>query len=108
MNLSQKLPDRDIAVDAILLPIHGTTVTAEELKVRLVLAADFADAVTVDASDVESVGQAVLQLLIAAHADAKAAGRRFAIIDPSPSFTARLTALGLAELLSPVEGEEFL
>lgn len=93
------------AAEPIMLPAHATTVSAEELKVRLVLAADLEGAVTVDASEVESVGQAALQLLLAARSEAQASGRTFAIVDPSAVFTARITALGLAEPLglSPQE-----
>ncbi len=100
MTLTLNQPDPGSAVDTIHLPAHGTTVTAEDLKVRLVLAADFGERVQVDASGVESVGQAVLQLLIAARNDAEAAGRPFAIINPSPSFTARVTGLGLNHTLA--------
>lgn len=90
----------------VLLPAHGVTVTAEELKVRLVLAADFGDGIVVDASAVESVGQAVLQLLLAARAEAEAAGNRFFIQNPSPAFLARIEALGLSDRLGLSQTEE--
>jgi anti-anti-sigma regulatory factor len=99
-------PDPASIVDTIHLPAHGTTVTAEDLKVRLVLAANLGDRVNVDASDVESVGQAVLQLLIAARVDAQEAGHSFAIVNPSPSFTARITALGLNHTLASTAEED--
>ncbi|WP_242139732.1 MULTISPECIES: STAS domain-containing protein [unclassified Sphingomonas] len=100
MTLIPNQPDPGIMVDQICLPAHGTTVTAEDLKVRLVLAANFGERVTIDASSVESVGQAVLQLLIAARIDSQAAGRAFAIVNPSPAFAARISALGLNHTLA--------
>lgn len=86
-------PDQD---RALILPPHGTTVTAEDLRVRMVLASDFDGAMEVDASAVESVGQAVLQLLLAARAEAEAQGQHFVIHNPSPAFVDRVTACGLA------------
>ncbi|MFN4095647.1 MAG: STAS domain-containing protein [Sphingomonas sp.] len=100
-------PELDPAPDGVVtLPAHGVTVTAEELKVRLVLAADFGDGIIVDASAVESVGQAVLQLLLAARAEAEAAGNRFHIQNPSPAFLARIEALGLTDRLGLSQTEE--
>ncbi|WIW90905.1 STAS domain-containing protein (plasmid) [Sphingobium sp. V4] len=81
---------------SLTLPPHGTTVTAEDLRVRLVLASDFDGAMEVDAGAVESVGQAVLQLLVAAKAEADAQGQSFVIRNPSPAFVDRVTACGLA------------
>lgn len=90
---------------ALRLPVHGTTVTAEDLRVRLVLAADLDDEMAVDASDVESVGQAVLQLLVAARSEADAAGKRFRIDNPSPAFVDRVTRCRLADTLGIQSGE---
>lgn len=100
-------PELDPAPGGIVeLPAHGVTVTAEELRVRLVLAADFGDGVVVDASAVESIGQAVLQLLLAARAEAEADGHRFYIQNPSPAFLARIEALGLSDRLGLSQTEE--
>ncbi|WP_422058433.1 STAS domain-containing protein [Sphingomonas sp.] len=90
----------------IELPAHGVTVTAEELKVRLVLAADVGGDLVVDASAVESVGQAVLQLLLAARTEAEATGHRLIIQNPSPAFLARIEALGLSDRLGLSQTEE--
>lgn len=90
----------------IQLPTHGVTVTAEEFKVRLVLAADFGGDLVVDASAVESVGQAVLQLLLAARTEAEATGHRLVIKNPSPAFLARTEALGLNDRLGLSQTEE--
>lgn len=83
----------------IRLPAHGTTVTAEDLRVRLVLAADYEDHTEIDASAVESVGQAVLQLLVAAHREAAGGGQPFAILNPSPAFVQRVTACRLTDAI---------
>lgn len=92
----------------IRLPVHGTTVTAEDLRVRMVLASDFDGAIEIDADEVESVGQAVLQLLLAAKAEADANGHGFAIHNPSPAFAARLRACGLADAMGLNVEEECL
>lgn len=93
---------------ALILPPHGTTVTAEDLRVRMVLASDFDGATEVDASAVESVGQAVLQLLVAARAEAAAQGQSFVIHNPSPAFVDRVTACGLAPAIGLSANEDHL
>lgn len=90
---------------SLTLPAHGTTVTAEDLRVRLVLASDFDGAMEVDASAVESVGQAVLQLLVAAKVEADTQGQSFSISNPSPAFVGRVTACGLAAAIGLPEKE---
>jgi anti-anti-sigma regulatory factor len=98
------LPDE--AEDRSLrLPAHGTTVTAEDLRVRMVLAADLDDAIEVDASEVESVGQAVLQLLVAARAEAAGAGQPFRIVNPSPAFVERVTGCRLGAAIGLGTGD---
>nr|WP_184054188.1 STAS domain-containing protein [Sphingomonas aerophila] len=81
----------------IRLPVHGSTVTAEDLRTRLVFAADFEGATEIDASGVESVGQAVLQLLVAANREARQSGQPFSIHNPSPAFVHRVVASRLAD-----------
>lgn len=81
------------------LPSHCTTVTAEDIRVRLVLATDLDGGIEIDASEVESVGQAVLQLLVAARIEAQANGQRFAILDPSPAFVERVNRCRLADAI---------
>lgn len=83
----------------IVLPAHGTTVTAEELKVRLVLAADLDERIEIHAGAVESLGQAVIQLLLAARAEAERSGKPFSILSPSPAFADCIAWCGLAETL---------
>jgi len=81
------------------LPAHCTTVAAEELRVQLILAADLDGAIEVDASEVESIGQGTLQLLVAARVEMDGAGQRFAILAPSPAFADRVSRCRLAETL---------
>lgn len=90
------------------LPTHGTTVTAEDLRVRLVLASDLDGAMEIDASVVESVGQAVLQLLVAAKAEADAQEQRLVIQNPSPAFIDRVIACGLAPAIGLTVEEDLL
>ncbi|WP_380874053.1 hypothetical protein ACFB49_45500 [Sphingomonas sp. DBB INV C78] len=91
---------------SLRLPVHGSTVTAEDLRVRLVLAADFDGEMVIDADEVESVGQAVLQLLVAAKAEADQNGQAFAIINPSAAFVDRVNACRLADALGLSAHEE--
>jgi len=84
---------------SLRLPANANTVSAEDFKVRLVLAADLDEEIQIDASQVESVGQAVLQLLVAARNEAEHKSLDFEIINPSPAFVERVAACGLAEML---------
>lgn len=95
-NGDASLSDDKNEIGLIRLPANGGTVAAEELRVRLVLAADVDGRIEIDASEVESVGQAVLQLLVAARAEAEANGQSYLILNPSPAFTDRVTACRLA------------
>ena len=90
---------------SLRLPAHGTTVTAEDLRTSIVLAADLDDAIEIDASQVESVGQAVLQVLVAARNEARANGQRFAITNPSPAFRERVASCRLAEAVGLETGD---
>jgi anti-anti-sigma regulatory factor len=99
-------PDPALPDSAILLPTNGTTVAAEDLQVSLVLAADRHAPFRIDASAVENVGQAVLQLLVAARAEAAANDLDFAIVAPSEAFLARVRACRLAEPLGLAQQEE--
>lgn len=96
MRQPSDLPGED---RSLRLPVHGSTVTAEDLRVRLVLASDFDGEIAVDASEVESVGQAVLQLLVAAKAETESAGQVFTIVNPSPAFVDRVTACRLGDAI---------
>lgn len=95
----------EAAGDAVRLPAHGSTVVAEDLRIRLVMASDADGDLIVDASEVESVGQAVLQLLVAARAEAGRSGQGFSIVNASPAFEQRVRACRLAEALG-LEAQE--
>jgi anti-anti-sigma regulatory factor len=97
--LPEALPEALPEDRSLRLPAHATTVTAEDLRVRLVLASDFDGEMAIDAGDVESVGQAVLQLLVAAAEEAAAQGKPFVIVNPSAAFIGRVAACRLSEAL---------
>jgi anti-anti-sigma regulatory factor len=99
MTSTPSLPDPAGAGQPIVLPANGTTVAAEDLQARFVHAADAHADMTIDASQVENVGQAMLQLLVAARAHAQAEGLHFAINAPSEAFLARVAACRLGEPL---------
>jgi anti-anti-sigma regulatory factor len=109
-----KSPDSIAAPGAVCddrslrLPVHGTTVTAEDLRVRLVLAGDIDGEMVIDASEVESVGQAVLQLLVAARREAVAQGQAFILAEPSAAFVERVSACKLNAALGLNSPEEAL
>ncbi|MBO9713466.1 STAS domain-containing protein [Sphingomonas sp.] len=104
--MDSPLPLPDAQEGPLRLPVHGTTVTAEDLRVRLVMAADADGDFEVDASEVESVGQAVLQLLVAARAEAEANGQPFRILNPSAAFVDRVTRCQLAEAIGLQAGDK--
>ncbi|WP_242148622.1 hypothetical protein [Sphingomonas sp. BAUL-RG-20F-R05-02] len=87
-------------MDTVLrLPVHCLTKDAEDLRVRLVIAADQGDGIVVDATDTQTIGQAVLQLLVAARAEAVVTGQAFAIDHLDPTLAARLAGFGLTGAL---------
>ena len=91
MSLPPFLPD----TGPIRLPAHCGTAVAPALHDALLRALDAGEAPSIDASEVESLGQAVLQLLLAARAAAPAL-----IIEPaSAAFAERLRRLALAPAL---------
>ena len=100
MNSMPSPPDAAASDDhTVVLPAHAVTVTAEDLRVGLVLAADLDQALRIDASKVEGVGQAVLQLLVAARAEADRKSLPFEIVDPSAAFLERVAGCSLSETL---------
>ena len=86
-----KTPER------ITLPANGTTASAEELRVQLVLALDGQEPAWIDASKVENAGQAMLQLLVAAQAEARSAGRPMIFDNPSAAFRDRVERCRLTD-----------
>lgn len=104
--MDSALPDDPSEDRSLRLPAHCTTVTAEDVRVRLVLAADLDGRIEIDASQVESIGQAVLQLLLAARVETQRAAQSFTILQPSAAFLERVRTCRLAEPLGldPHEG----
>ena len=98
LTLTRNPPEADHAPGVIRLTGHGTTATAEDLRSELVLASDGAGT-AIDASEMYSVGQAVLQVLVAAHNDALLHGRPFHFTATSDAFADRVTCCLLAELI---------
>ena len=85
---------------AVRLAANASTVTAADLRARLLAAIDGVSGdVAVDAGGVASVGQAVLQVLVAARAEIVAAGRDLVFIDPSRAFLERVAGCRLGGAL---------
>lgn len=97
MNLPPVLPDADRGM--VRLPPNGTTVTAEELRNQLVCAAEFGTATVIDGSAVQTIGQAVLQLLVSARRGAAIENKTCDIVDAS---TALLTAAAACRLAGEI------
>lgn len=93
------LPQPDPSPGTVWLPANGTTVTAEALRNDLVCAAELGDETIIDGSAVQTVGQAVLQLLVAARTAAIAAGKSVMIVNASEAFRARVQACCLGEAI---------
>ncbi len=81
------------------LPPNVTTLMAEDLRARLVLAADHEAAILIDAAETVSIGQAALQLLIAARHEADRMNIPFEIENAQEPLIKRIEALGLIEIL---------
>lgn len=106
LNQPDPLPEADADPGMIRLTGHGTTVTAENLRTGLVLAADCAEATEIDASEMLSVGQAVLQLLIAARNDAVLRDHPFHFTGASAAFSERVIGCRLAESIGLRAGKD--
>lgn len=87
------------------LPSNASTATAAELQAELVRAIDGEAGIAIDASQVESIGQAALQILVAARAEAQANDRLFRIVDPSAAFVDRVTRCRLAAAIGLETGD---
>lgn len=97
---ADQVPDSQTGMDrSIKLPANCSTASAEDLHVRLVLAADLDGEILIDGSEVENLGQAVLQLLLVARREATAAGLEFSIVHPSSALLERATAYRVADAL---------
>ena len=106
MTLTLSQPDPVPEPGVIRLTGHGSTVTAEDLRAELVLAADSGSMTSIDASELLSVGQAVLQLLIAARQDAALHNHPFHFTGASAAFAERVVGCQLAESIGLDAGKE--
>lgn len=89
-------PDAVSSPVVVCLPANGTTITAEELRNELVFAAEFGAGTSVNASGVQNVGQAVLQVLIAARRAATDREKPYEITEASKAFQSRVYDCGLS------------
>ena len=105
MALAPNPPEQDQMPGVIRLTGHGTTATAGDLRSELVLARGGAGTV-IDASEMHSVGQAVLQVLVAARNDALVHSRPFHFARTSDAFAERATRCQLADLIGMAAGKE--
>ncbi len=83
----------------ITLPAHCATAVAQGLLASFIDHADCGEDVVVDGSAVDVVGQAVLQILVCAKADAGATGRSFTIEPASDALVKRAIGCRLGEQL---------
>ena len=97
MNSTPSPRDASEAAQTLTLPENGTTASAEELRVQLVLALDQEASPEIDASQVDNVGQAVLQLLVAAQEEARASGRELIFKNASAAFRDRVERCRLTD-----------
>ncbi len=105
MTLAPNQPEPAHVPGVIRLTGHGTTVTADDLRTELVLASDCAGT-AIDASEMQSVGQAVLQVLVAARNDALLHAQPFHFTATSDAFAERVTCCQLAESIGMDAGKE--
>lgn len=89
-----------IAPGAVVrLPAYTSTAVADDLRVQLVMATDGTADVVIDAGQVESIGQAGLQLLIATRRETERNGQLLTIADPGEGFVRRVTDCLLADAI---------
>lgn len=100
------LPEQAKPGGTVVLPASATTLSAEDLRVQLVMAVDSEEDIVIDAGESGLVGQAVLQLLIATKQAAIEAGKTLSIIHPDAELTGRLHALGMADTIGTQAEEE--
>lgn len=96
----------DTVQDIVALPARCVTVAAEDVRNQLVMASGLGSETVVDAGAVQTVGQAVLQLLVSARNDAATRQRGFRFSAMSPAFVERVTAMCLATRLGLATTEE--
>ncbi len=106
MTLTQSQHNSASDFGVIRLQGHGTTVVADDLRTQLVMAADFSPTTAIDATEALSVGQAVLQLLIAARRDANERDHDFHFVGVSEAFSERVVNCQLATEIGMDAGKD--
>lgn len=115
LTLSQPDPTLDPSVSEpnavpnfgnIRLHGHVTTVAAEDLRNQLIMAADHSVSTAIDATDVLSIGQAALQLLIAAKREATERDHDLHYTGASAAFRERVDTCQLADAIGLETGKD--
>ncbi|CAH0356129.1 MAG: STAS domain-containing protein [Pseudomonadota bacterium] len=115
LTLSQPDPTSDPSVSepnavtdfgTIRLHGHVSTVAAEDLRNQLIMAADHSGTTAIDASEVVSIGQAALQLLIAAKREATERDHDLHYTGASAAFRERVDACQLADAIGFETGKD--
>ncbi|EIZ78696.1 hypothetical protein WSK_2744 [Novosphingobium sp. Rr 2-17] len=106
MTLTLSQPDPTPDSSTIRLSGHGTTIVAEDLLTQCVGASDLRDSTAIDASEALSVGQAVLQVLIAARREADARGHAYRFVSASAAFSDRVNSCQLADAIGLEIGKD--
>lgn len=106
MTLTRSQPDAAPDGETIRLSGHATTVTAGDLQALLIGASDGRATTAIDAAELLSVGQAVLQLLIAARRDAIERDRGFRFVGASAAFSDRVESCQLADAIGLDAGKD--
>lgn len=99
------VPPPDLSAHVVHLPADGATVTASALRQRLLEAFDQGGAMVIDGSAVQTIGQAVLQLLLAARHQAAAVGTTCDIINASLPLVETARRCRLAEAIGLDHGK---
>ena len=97
MNSTPNQPDPCEPLPVLKLPANATTASAESLHAQLMALLEGPGCASIDASEVVNIGQAALQLVVAAQAQARAAGQPLAITNPSAAFSERIAQCRLTE-----------
>jgi chemotaxis protein CheX len=87
-----------------LLDMSLDTAAATPLRQELLARLALGQPILLDGSNVKRVGQACLQVLVAAHAAARAEGVAFDMVASSGILDEMVTLAGLDAVLEPIEG----
>jgi|APFEC2959095136_1045048.scaffolds.fasta_scaffold00746_3 anti-anti-sigma regulatory factor len=96
----------EVGSEIVALPANGMTATAEELRNQLVCAGRTEGTIVIDGSAVQTVGQAVLQLLVATQRDALATGGSCRIVNASAALRDAVAACRLTAAIELEAGAD--